>query len=71
MSRPVVAQGTGSGSMGDATTSGSLVALAIEPHRVLSCEPFPAPESDLDVQGVDLHRVTAGASPLGGDERRP
>src|SRR5664280_2078353 len=60
----------GSGSRSGASILERIVALAIEPYRVLSAEPFPTPQGDLDVDRVDLHRVAAGASPLGGDERR-
>ena len=44
---------------------------AIDPHRRLPAEPLPAPQGHLDVERVDLHRVAAGALPLGGDERGP
>src|SRR5512140_386918 len=43
----------------------------IESHGSLPANALPARERHLHVDRVDLHRVAAGASPLGGDERCP
>src|ERR1035437_9366906 len=45
--------------------------LAIEPLRDRPAEALPAPESNLDVDRIDLHRVGAGAGALGGNEGCP
>jgi len=51
--------------------AGRRVALAIDPLGRRPAELLPASERHLDVDGVDLHPVGAGARALGGDQRGP